>query len=115
MNHDARFELGTNQYRYRRVRLTVRLGPALTILKREGLADLLNPVRHQVPGFAGSDSRRHTFEDILRFANSTNHGTQSAFAIASSLNSCSGAVPISSFFTGNSIFLPESVRGIALT
>jgi hypothetical protein len=38
---------------------------------------------------------------------------QSALAIASRFSTLAGSAPISSFFTGSSIFLPDSVRGIA--
>ena len=38
-----------------------------------------------------------------------------AFAIAPRLNTCSAGAPSSSFLTGSSIFLPDSVRGIAST
>ena len=48
-------------------------------------------------------------------ANATNQSTLAALAMASRFSTASGAAPISSFFTGSSIFLPDSVRGIAAT
>ena len=42
-----------------------------------------------------------------------NQSTLSALAIASRFSTLAGSAPISSFLTGTSIFLPDSVRGIA--
>ncbi len=50
-----------------------------------------------------------------RRANSTNQSTHPAFAIASALSTCFASAPISSFFNGSSIFLPDKVRGTAAT
>ena len=44
-----------------------------------------------------------------------NQSMLSALAMASRLSTCSGAAPISNFYTGSSILLPDKVRGIAST
>jgi len=47
-------------------------------------------------------------------ASATKHSTQLALAIAFGFRTFEGSASISSFLTGSSIFLPDSVRGMAL-